>query len=293
MPIHKETNRLAIGTVQFGGRYGVANNSGQVCFEEVKLLIESAKQNGIDTLDTAISYGESENVLGGIGVSDWRVVSKLPSLPDCCNIHDWVEKSVNDSLNRLKVHKLHALLLHRPVELLGKNGKELYRALCLLKKKGMTDKIGISIYDITELDAIFSSFKIDLVQAPFNILDRSLVTSGWLSTLKKNKVEVHARSIFLQGLLLMERTARPKYFNRWQFLWDKWHKWLNDEKIMPLQVCLNFALSYPEIDRLVVGVDKLIQLNEIINSVSKLDNITPKDIVSTDIELINPSKWRI
>jgi len=197
--------KLGIGTVQFGLNYGVANRQGQVSQDEAKAILGHAWASGMDTLDTAIAYGDSEQRLGEIGIRDWRVVSKLPSIPDgCSDISQWVTDSVNESLQRLKVKCLYGLLLHQPKQLLGQAGGRLYSVLQQLKRDGRIEKIGISIYDPEELDAVCSHYHLDMVQAPFNIFDRRLIDSGWLARLAEQDTELHVRSVFLQGLLLMK-----------------------------------------------------------------------------------------
>jgi len=284
--------KLAIGTAQFGLPYGIANQGGQVAREEVMAILDYAWTQGVRTLDTAIAYGDSEQRLGEIGVGQWQLITKLPAFPESCTeVAAWVKESVLGSLERLKISKLHGLLLHRSQQLLGNQGDVLYRALVALRDEGIVEKIGISIYSPDELDALCPYFKFDLVQAPFNIMDRRLVTSGWLSRLHEAGTEIHTRSVFLQGLLLMDAVQRPVTFNRWQTLWDQWHNWLNEQRLTPLQACLGFALSQPYIDRVVVGIDGLAQLKEIL-SVEKIKSVTvPKSLVTEDAQLLNPSNW--
>jgi aryl-alcohol dehydrogenase-like predicted oxidoreductase len=285
-------NRLALGTVQFGLPYGVANQVGQVGSDEVAAILEHAWTAGLDTLDTAIVYGESEQRLGEVGVGQWRVITKLPAMPEK---HDdvgaWVQESVLGALKRLRIPKLHGLLLHRSQQLLGAQGGTIYRALLTLKEQGKVDKIGVSIYDPDELDALWAHFQFDLVQAPFNIIDRRLATSGWLSRMHQAGIEIHVRSVFLQGLLLMEPTNRPATFRHWQLLWDQWHRWLDEQSMTPVQACLGFAMSQPEISRVVVGVDSLKQLQEILASVEAPNVMPPAALMSGDLNLINPSHW--
>jgi aryl-alcohol dehydrogenase-like predicted oxidoreductase len=286
------SSRLALGTVQFGLPYGIANQAGQVSRDEAAAILGHAWAAGIDTLDTAISYGESEQQLGKIGVGQWRVVSKLPAIPESCtDVAAWVQKSIHGSLDRLRIPKLHGLLLHRSEQLLGSPGDALYQALVKLKDQNKVGKIGVSIYDPVELDALWSRYRLDLVQAPFNILDRRLATSGWLTRLHQAGVEVHVRSTFLQGLLLMDAVDRPAKFNRWQPLWDEWHRWLGEQALTPLQACLGFAYSQFEIDRVVVGVDSLKQLQEILVGVKGPVVALPTALMSGDLDLINPSRW--
>lgn len=284
-------SRLALGTVQFGLFYGVANQTGQISRDDATTILDHAWTMGLDTLDTAIAYGESEQRLGEIGVGRWRIISKLPAMPESCpDISGWVRKSVSDSLERLKVNRLCGLLLHRPQQLLGEKGYALYKVLDDLKQLGVVGKIGISIYDPQELEALISSYRFDLVQAPFNVLDRRLKTSNWLTKLKQAGTEVHARSVFLQGLMLMNATNRPARFQKWQPLWDRWHEWLIERELSPLQACLGFVLAHAEIDRVLVGVDTLAQLQEVLSTVKVSPN-PPVELNCEDADLINPSRW--
>jgi aryl-alcohol dehydrogenase-like predicted oxidoreductase len=287
-------SRLALGTVQFGIPYGISNQQGKVSLEAATEILNYAHIAGISILDTAISYGDSENCLGGIGVKDWRIISKLPEIPIATNdVLSWVRESVNGSLHRLKIPCLYGLLLHRPQQLLSNTGQEIHNALNLLKKEGLVDKIGISIYSPTELEELCNRFSFDLIQAPFNIFDRSLKQSGWLSRLKLAGVEVHVRSIFLQGLLLMNPANRPAYFNRWQPIWTEWEQWLYTNNLTALQACLSFVLSNPDIDRVVVGVDCLSQLQEIL-AATTIEVVKPPDkLCSDDLDLINPARWQL
>jgi len=286
--------RLALGTAQFGLSYGVANQRGQVTIEQITAILAVANSLGVNTLDTAIAYGDSEQRLGEIGISSWKVVSKLPPIPtENTEIFAWVEQSINESLQRLKIPQLYGLLLHHPEQLLSAQGEKLYQSLNLMKAQGLVKKIGVSIYSPTELENLCDRFSFDLIQAPSNILDRSLERSGWLSRLKDSGVEVHVRSVFLQGLLLMNSLNRPAYFARWQPFWEMWEKWLTDTQLTPLQACLGFVLENPDIDRVVVGVDSLSQLQEILATAMGQLPSPPNDLCCDDPDLINPSRWKL
>jgi aryl-alcohol dehydrogenase-like predicted oxidoreductase len=286
-------SRLALGAAQFGMAYGIGNTSGQVTQEAVRDILEQAYVNGIDTLDTAIAYGNSEQVVGAVGMSQWRVITKLPPLTG--NINDvaaWAEEQVIASLNRLGVSRLYGLLLHRPELLLGSHGNSLLQVFESLKAQGIVQKTGISIYTPSQLDQLDGLPEIDLVQSPLNLFDQRLITSGWLARLIDRGVEVHARSAFLQGLLLMSASHRPQKFDRWDDVWQMWDHWLSKIGLSPLQACLRFALSVPGVSRVIVGVDSRTQLTEI------LDNIVPDGLPSLpawlrplDEELVNPSCW--
>jgi aryl-alcohol dehydrogenase-like predicted oxidoreductase len=160
-----------------------------------------------------------------------------------------------------------------------------------LKNVGKVEKIGISIYDPLELDMLFKRYKFDLVQAPFNIVDRRLAASGWLSRLNDSGIEIHVRSVFLQGLLL-EANARSQFrFERWGALWASWSEWIINSRSNPLLAALGHVLSYPEIDRIVVGVDSLAQLTEILACAQSEHQRAPEALAMTDHDLLNPSRW--
>jgi aryl-alcohol dehydrogenase-like predicted oxidoreductase len=287
-------NRIALGTAQFGLDYGIANNVGRVSDREFRNILTSARLNGIDLLDTAVAYGDSEQRLGEIGVAEWHVVSKLPAVPARCkDIPAWVSTSVRVSLRGLKVSSLYGLLLHRPRQLLEPYGDELYQALLQLKHEGLTHKIGVSVYHPSELDAVCARFPVDLVQAPLNLLDRRLVYSGWLERLTRRNTELHVRSVFLQGLLLMDASIRPKQFARWQPLWSALDRWLIETQLTPLQACVRYALSFVEISKVVVGVDSEAQLEAIRScGAGPLPQI-PHELTTDDTNLLNPSRWAL
>ena len=255
-------------------------------------MLELAAASGIDTLDTAIGYGGSEACLGAAGVSSFKIVTKLPSVPARCrDIKAWVHEQASASMARLGVDELYGLLLHRSGDLLGSNGDVLYRSLLGLREKGIVLKLGVSIYSPQELDAIPKLFSVDLVQAPFNLIDQRLHSTGWLDRLKSNGVEVHTRSVFLQGLLLMPRASVPSWFARWDGLWDSWHKWLSVNQVSAVQACLAFPLAFEGIDRVVVGADSAKQLEQILGAASKKPLRKLPDLGCGDESLINPSQW--
>ena len=286
-------SKIALGTVQFGLDYGIANKVGQVSWNQAKCVLSLAKVNGIDVLDTAIAYGTSEEVLGKVGVDGFRVVTKLPPLPaDLCEVSGWVMDQVKGSLARLRREKLYGLLLHRPEDLLGLHARQLIQAITDLKNKGIVQKFGISIYRTDELEMVCNKIKIDLVQAPLNVVDRRLQSSGFLDRLKDNGIEIHTRSVFLQGLLLMGRSEIPKKFSRWSNLWDRWHVSLKDLGISPLAASLAYPLTLEQVDQVVVGVDNVAQLNGILQAaVNVPEGFDASFMTSTDLDLINPSNW--
>ncbi len=288
----KIIQKIALGSVQFGLDYGISNITGQVKYNEVVEILQLANKSGMDTIDTAITYGDSEKVLGEIGIHDWKIISKLSALPEDKNdINAWVNAQVSGSLQRLGINQLYGLMLHRPDQLFESRGKELYRALITQQEHSEVNKIGVSIYSPDELERLFDEMHFDIVQAPFSILDQRLIDSGWARRLKQQGVELHVRSIFLQGLLLMPASLRPVKFGRWQNVWQEWDRWLDESSLTPLEACLRYITTIKEIDKVVIGVDSLEQLRQILaissTPLTSLPN-WPNDI---DVSLLNPARW--
>ncbi|KRC81714.1 aldo/keto reductase [Sphingomonas sp. Root241] len=283
--------KLALGTAQFGLDYGVANRTGQVDGQAVREILALARASGIDVLDTAIAYGDSEAALGLAGVGGWRVVTKLPEMPTGEGpVEAWVRTQAEQSRTRLGIGQLDTVMLHRPGQLFGPSGAALLDGLRSLKSSGITKRIGVSIYAPDELPRLFDLEAFDVVQAPMSILDRRMVESGWADRLAGMGVELHARSVFLQGLLLLAPEARPAGFSRWNALWTLWSDWLNETGLTALEACLRYILSLDAVQRAVVGVDGPAQLGEIVAAAHGALP-APPDWPEIDAALINPSCW--
>ncbi len=287
-------NRLALGSAQFGLNYGIANQGGKVSADELESILIAARRQGLNTIDTAIAYGDSEERLGAAGVADWHLVSKLPAVPEGeKDLSAWVFQEVQGSLKRLNVSRLYGLLLHRPEQLLGSQGLMISRALEEVKTRGLVSKIGVSIYEPDDLHNLLNSCSFDLVQAPLNVLDQRIVNTGWAAKLNELGIELHTRSCFLQGLLLIPTSQRPDKFNKWKALWDQFDGWVGKSGLSPLQACVQFVLSIPEVSKMVIGVDTLLQLQEILvaSNLEAGSYLYPKWDEPPAPELLNPARW--
>jgi aryl-alcohol dehydrogenase-like predicted oxidoreductase len=288
-------SRIALGTVQFGLPYGIANTQGQVSYDQAEAMLGAMRTAGIDTIDTAIAYGEAETVLGRIGVSGFRLVSKVPVLREhAFAVDDWVVAQVEASLERLRVPRLGGLMLHSPDDLLGPHGSDLARGLLRVREAGLAERIGLSVYSPEQLAALFDLLPLEIIQIPLNIFDRRFAETGWLDRLVSDDVEVHARSVFLQGLLLMPSCRLPSKFEPFRMLIDGWHTWLAGDAAAgrsTVQACLAHVASYAGISRLVVGADSLAQLQDVIEAASTAPMRAPESLASPATPLINPSQW--
>ena len=280
--------KLGIGTAQFGQRYGISNKFGKVSQSEAENILNLAKLNSIDIIDTAISYN-SESCLGNIGVKEYKVVTKLPPVPNGVkNICEWIDLQIKSSLKRLRVNSVYGLLLHNSEDYKNSELREKFKSL---KADKIIHKIGVSIYSPNELNNLPCENEIDIVQAPINLVDQRLVDSGWLKKLNSYGVEVHARSVFMQGLLLMPKKLIPQSFMAWSSLWNKWHDWLNRENITAIEACLHYVFSLPYVNKVIIGFEAANQLKQIVESLKSSLNISYLDISSSEEYLVNPSMW--
>jgi len=280
-------NKLVLGSAQFGLDYGINNQDGQVKIKEARKILHFAKKNEINTIDTASAYGDSEQVLGKLGVNEYKIITKTIPFKDSINeVIDGFYKS----LKKLNIAQIEGLLIHNIDDVNNKIFILLFERLNELKKEGLVKKIGFSTYMPEQVDFLLENFDFDLIQLPVNIFDVRLIEGGQLHALKNKGVEVHARSVFLQGVLL-DFDHLSSHFITWQDQFEKYQIGVKDCGMSLLEYALNFVLNIQEIDKVVVGVNSETQLAEIIQSINKSSIIDPYPI--NDINLLNPSLWKI
>ena len=282
--------KLVLGSTQIGMDYGYANNRriSQVEFRKIEKLVHKSK---IKFIDTAKSYGSSEKVIGNSKLKKLNIITKI-KLPNKNNISikNWVSSEVLDSINVLKVKKLYGVLIHDYKDLLGKSGREYLHSLQELKKKKIINKIGISIYDPKEIKEILKFWKPDIIQFPFNIFDNRILNSKLIAILKKFKIKMYARSVFLQGTLI-DDSSSFRFKKKYKHLFSKFKNWCSKNNISKIQACLHFIKQYKKIDYLVVGFNNYNHLKEIIDVFKRKQIIIPNKFSTNDINLIDPRRW--
>jgi len=290
--------KIALGTVQFGLQYGISNNHGQVLKSEVKSILNLAHKNGITTLDTAVSYGKSEEVLGSsLSGNEWNIITKTPHFKsqniDISHV-ELLEQTFIQSLNNLGLKNISGLLLHNCNDLFKPGGEKLYRRMEMLKSKGAVKKIGVSVYSGEQIDCLLQDYDVDIVQLPLNILDQRLINSGHLIKLKQNNVEIYARSVFLQGLLLMPLYDIPNFFNPVMRQLKIFKKIAEEKSMSSLELALAFVSGINEVNSIVVGVNSLEHLQQIIDASSA--HVNPEEFKSlsiSDPNFLNPTLWAL
>ena len=283
-------NKIILGGAQLGLPYGVLGTGENLKPFEVKDLLDAAESIGIQTIDTAIAYGTSESVIGDYSNSRFKIITKLPPLPNDVNdVSGWVRQQIDGSLARLQTKNLDALLLHRPQDLTGEFGTKLEKIIGELLSEGVMKRFGVSIYAPDELTTIVGHFPIDVVQTPFNVFDQRI--TPWLETLSRNGIEVHARSVFLQGLLISPANARPARFRKWEDQFNHFDNWVSALSMSAISACLGVALNQPGISHLVVGALNSSQLLETAAQIPKVFSHRSEDMQSNDPGLIDPRVW--
>jgi aryl-alcohol dehydrogenase-like predicted oxidoreductase len=287
--------KIGLGTVQLGLDYGISNAAGKTSASEAALIISEASVSGVRVLDTAPAYGDSEVVVGSSLREDHRfaIVTKTLPIGDRFTEADLplVRATFRESMGRLRQTRIHGLLVHRVEDLLGPDGDSLYRWLEELKAEGAVKRIGASVYTCEQVDALMDRFDLDLVQLPFNVLDQRMRSRGTLDRLKSAGVEVHARSAFLQGLLLMEPDSLSPYFAPIRSVLDSYRSFLRERALTPLQAALGFAIGSEEIDSVVCGVNDAAQLRQIVASAQPLDPDAFARFAIEDARFLDPSRW--
>lgn len=273
--------KLGLGTVQFGQAYGVSNTRGQVPVEEASQILARARQAGLGVLDTAANYGAAENVLAELDTSGFRIVTKT------IGMKNGVDAVVARARRSAEMLKADTLLVHAAADL---HDEDLWPALQRLKAEGLFRKIGISVYAADRPALLAEKFQPDVMQLPFSLLDQRLLKDGTLTALKSRGVEIHARSIFLQGLLFLE-TMPPKLAHAALEL-AVTRATIAAAGATPLQAALGFVLSRPEIDVALVGVTAPSELEEILVAAHRpLPALDWGALALKDEVVLTPSLW--
>lgn len=282
--------KIAIGSANLGTKYGLF---GKKKFEtkELQKVEKLLTKSKIEFIDTAHQYKNSEEIIGKSKLKNLNIITKI-KLPkqSSLSINKLVNKIIFKSLKRLNKKTIHSILVHDYRDLLGKRGKEFLKELKMLKRNGLVNNIGISIYDTSELKKIWKFWKPDLVQIPLNLFDQRILESSWLSILKKNKIQVFARSCFLQGLLIGDYNSLSIPKNLYLHL-KKFENWCITNKISRLKACLDFVRQINQIDCIVVGFNDFNQLNDILNELKKKNKKISYKLKLNNLNYIDPRRW--
>ena len=277
---------LGLGTVQFGQAYGVSNTRGRVPPDEAAAILEVARNAGVATLDTAANYGEAENVLAALDTKGFRIVTKTIGLKN------GLEAVVARARQSAQTLKADTLLVHAASDLAGTDGEKFWNALRELREQGLFRKIGISAYVADNPAALAKRLKPDVMQIPFSLLDQRLLADGSLARLADMGVELHARSLFLQGLLFLSPEQLPEKLKGTAPQLVSVQAKLRQAGTTPLAAALGFVRSRAEIGIALVGVTSRGELEEILEADKRpLPALDWAACALTDEIVLTPSLW--
>jgi aryl-alcohol dehydrogenase-like predicted oxidoreductase len=282
---------LALGTVQFGLDYGVSNAAGKAPPETARAIVQVADEAGVDRVDTAAAYGDSEAVLSGL-LDEFpavRVITKAPRL---------VDGDVEAVLARARASaerfgpRLDALLMHSATDLAGPAGARLWAGLEALKAEGLTPRIGFSAYVDDDPLALARRYRPDLAQVAASVFDQRLVASGAIAAMADDGVEVHVRSIFLQGLAFMRPEGVPAKLAAAGPMLARWRTVLEAAGASPARACLDYGLGIEGAARLVVGVTSPNELADILALTSAPPlGLDYSAFALDDPQILDPWRW--
>mgnify|MGYP006084155551 CR=1 FL=1 len=305
--ISKDHRSIILGGAQLGLKYGMLPK--KISIKNIESIIETALKYNINSIDTAYNYGDSEKNIGNLinkyNNSQIRIISKLKVFKkfySTLNLKKEVIESIQSTLNNLEIKFIDTLLIHEMSNMNINNGF-IWKYLISIKNKKIFKNLGVSIQNKKELLIALSIKDVSVIQLPFNIIDNRWddVINQIIKTKKKRNLEIHVRSVFLQGLLLNfnNKTWNKTKFKNYKFI----NTWLNDKTKLfkrksVVDLCLSYVKSQDWIDKIIMGVDSkdhLINNIELFNlkslSLSEINDINlsrPK----VNNTLLNPSKWR-
>jgi aryl-alcohol dehydrogenase-like predicted oxidoreductase len=283
-------SKLALGTVQFGLPYGINNQSGVPIDSELAEIFRIAKEAGIEILDSAQGYGNAEERLGKLSKNEFKIVTKFKNLKTPYPFHT----ELTESLLKLKSKSVYAYMAHDG-NLLIEN-PTWWEGLQIAKERGLIKKIGYSLYSVEQLETLLSNSMIpDIIQFPYNILDRRF--ESFLPKLATLGVEIHTRSVYLQGLLQMDPNRISNQFTPLQPHLNLIREIALKNELSIGQLCLGFVVNNIFINKVVIGIDNLSQLKENISiyQTTNLSDPLMKELNSIEVKdnsLLNPTNWK-
>lgn len=292
--------KLALGTVQFGLPYGIANARGRPDAATVKIILQRATAAGVRVIDTASLYGDSEEVLGSCLAPDhaFDIVTKTPKFTGMASADAALalRAAFDASCTKLHTSRVYGLLAHDAHDLLGAAGEVLWHEMSALRATGRVTKIGASIYSGTQIDALLQRYPLDLVQLPLSLLDQRLVHGGQLERLQAHGVEIHARSVFLQGALLIPPERLPPHLAPLRPYVEKIGAQASAHDIPPFAAALGYVASLPQVAAVVCGVDGADQFEQLVVALqSSTPLLSPAEVAACacdDSAMLDPSQWR-
>lgn len=281
---------LILGTAQFGNAYGITNTAGRLEESTISAILETARDNSIDVLDSSINYVDAQMRLGQQKIQGYKpeYISKF-SLPLEGNIDLSLVEDISTELN---ISELHGLLFHNPNDLLDQRATAAVEVLKSAKEHGIVKFIGVSIYNLFELENALKIFPdLDIVQLPANLLDLDLLDSPLLTELHRNGVQVHVRSAYLQGLVLVPSNKLPEFFVPLVPAFEYLENVCQTSGLSRIELALGAIKNHRNVSAVVIGATSPEELTSTVvawNRATTLPHIPNFEIPK---DLLDPRKW--
>ena len=287
--------KIILGTAQFSGNYGITKKDDYLSQNEAHKILKTLLAKKLRHLDTSIDYKNSLKKIKSFNFNNWQITTKMdPKNLDFSSEHNLylsVENQIKLIKKQSSIKNIKNLLLRNSNIILTPKGKILFKVLKKIKKNKLIINFGYSIYSFKNLEKIIINFRPDLIQCPYNIFDRRIENIKIKNILKKKKIKVQARSIFLQGILLKKTNQLPKFFLKWKNLFLNFENLTKINKLSPLSLCFNFVNNNKDIDEIVIGVQNNKELKEIFDIKLKRKISIRKELFKPSLKLIDPTKW--
>jgi len=259
---------------------------------EIETLLRGAQELGINRFDTAPTYGEAEEFLG-------KFLDKSPNLQVSTKLgtadtksEKLIRASVTNSLRKLQIDTIEILYLHDESVLLQENGQQVFSKLQKILSDGLIKGIGVSIYTYDKLEANYGSFpELSAYQVPENICDRRLLRKELIQDIADQNISVTIRSVFLQGLLLMNSNELPDSLIDCKPSVESLERLADLCGVSVIDLCLSYAKNVDWCSGILVGVDNLAQLQRIVSSDVVLPENWQDFIVPVKENLVDPRNW--
>ena len=287
--------KIVLGTAQFSGNYGVTRKNSFLTKNEAHKILKTLLTKKLRHLDTSIDYENSLKKINSFNFNNWQITTKMdPKKLDFSseqNLYLSVENQIKLIKQNSSIKTIKNLLIRNSDMILTTKGKILYKVLKKIKKNKLIINFGYSIYSFKNLEKIIINFKPDLIQCPYNVFDRRIENIKIKNILKKKKIKVQARSIFLQGVLLKKIDQLPKFFHKWKKLFLNFENSIKINRLTALSLCFNFVNNNKDIDEILIGVQNNKELKEILNIELKRKILMSKELFNPSLKLIDPTKW--
>ncbi|CAN1593574.1 Tas Predicted oxidoreductases (related to aryl-alcohol dehydrogenases) [Candidatus Pelagibacterales bacterium] len=285
--------KLVLGSANWGQKYGLSSSK-KFSISKINKVLRFSYSNKISIIDTAFIYGNTHDLLSKSDHKKFKIISKIFFTKKYQKYE--IENLFDKLLKEKKKFKksFFGLLIHNPNVLNKKNLSRLKRILNTLKKKKIVNKIGISIYDLNEYKKIINNgFQIDIIQIPINLVNTNFVNSKFINDLKKRKIKIFARSIFLQGILLNKKI--PIILKSEKKILSKIYQLNKTNCLTNLEACIFFLKSLTFVDYCIIGFSSILQLKQIIKIFKKNKKIDTQLYINmkNSKKLSDPRQWHL